>query len=218
MKSPLRRRIKKVITIPEEVLTKVEEHYAINRIIKNFQKSSKSLCSICAESVKVKLNLYCDFCRNFYHSSCAHPTCSFTSIFPTNRYICQSYIENNFKSFHCYTSFHLSAELCNYIEDVDCISNLFDNRKKLPDNFKEDYKNVSIPMEHHYGSQNQDVFLPIHSKRGIRNSHNNCYLSVVIQSIMATELYNFFPSEVEAPTNIIRALWRCRNMLCCGEN
>ena len=51
-----------------------------------------------------------------------------------------------------------------------------------------------------------NVFLPIHSKRGIRNSYNNCYLSVVIQSIMGTELYNFFPSELEAPTNIIRAL------------
>ena len=57
---------------------------------------------------------------------------------------------------------------------------------------------------HHYGSPSQDVFL--HSKRGIRNSYNNCYLSVVIQSIMGTELYNFFPSELEAPTNIIRAL------------
>ena len=116
-----------MITIPEEGLTKEQEHYGINRIIKKFQKSSKSLCSICAESVKVKLNLYCDFCRNFYHLSCAHPTCSFTSTFPTNGYICQSCIENSYKSFHCYASFHLSAELYDYIEDVDCISNLFDN-------------------------------------------------------------------------------------------
>ena len=96
--------------------------------------------------------------------------------------------------------------------------NYLNNWKKLPDDFKEDYKNVSIAMEHHYGSPSQDVFLPIHSKRGIRNPYNNCYLSAVIQSIMGTELYNFFPSELEAPTNIIRALWRCRNMLCCGEN
>ena len=77
---------------------------------------------------------------------------------------------------------------------------------------------MSIPMEHHYGSPSQDIFLPIHSKRGIRNSHNNCYLSVVIQSIMGIELYKFFQSELKAPTNIIRVLWRCRNMLCCGEN
>ena len=73
-------------------------------------------------------------------------------------------------------------------------------------------------MEHHYGSPSQDVFLPIHSKQDIRNFCNNYYLSVVIQSIMGTELYNFFPSEIQAPTNIIRALWRCRNILCLGEN
>ena len=36
---------------------------------------------------------------------------------------------------HCYTSFHLSADLYNYIEDVDCISNLFDNWENLPKNF-----------------------------------------------------------------------------------
>ena len=113
---------KKVITMPEEGLTKEEEHYATNQIIRKFQKLSKSLCSICAESLKVKLNLYCSFCRNFYHSSCAHPTCNFTSTFPSYRYICQSCIENNYKSFHCYTSFHLSAELHNYTEDADCIS------------------------------------------------------------------------------------------------
>ena len=62
MKSPFRRRIKKVITIPEDELTKKEDHYAINRIIKKFQKLSKR---ICANSSKVKLNLYCDFCRTF---------------------------------------------------------------------------------------------------------------------------------------------------------
>ena len=73
-------------------------------------------------------------------------------------------------------------------------------------------------MEHHYGSVIQSVFLQIHSKRGIRNSYNNCYLSVVIQSIMGTELYKFFPSELETPINITRVLWRCRNMLCPGEN
>ena len=77
---------------------------------------------------------------------------------------------------------------------------------------------MSIPMEHHYGSPSQDIFLPIHSKGGTRNSHNNCYLSVVIQSIMGIELYKFFSSELKASTNIIRVLWRCRNMLCCGEN
>ena len=155
---------KKVITIPDEGLFKEKEHYAINQIIKKYQKSSKYLCYICSESVKVKLNLYyCDFCRNLYHSCCAHKTCSFASTFPTNRYICQPCIENNYKSFHCYTSFYLSAELYSYIEDVDCISNLFDNWNKLPDNFKEDCKKVSIPMEHHhYGSPSQDLFLPIH--------------------------------------------------------
>ena len=209
---------KKVTTIPDEGLTKEEEHNAINRIIKEYKKSSKSLSYICSGSVKVKLNIYCDFCRNFYHSSRAHPTCSFASTFPANLYINQSCIENNYKSFHCYTSFHLSAELYNYIEDVDCISNLFHNWNKFPDNLEKDCKNVSIPMEHHCGSPSQHVFLPVHSKPGIRNSYNNCYLSVVIQSIMGTELYKFFPSELEAPTNIIRALWRCRNMLCCGEN
>ena len=50
MKSPLRGRIKKINTIPEKELTKEEEHYAITRIIKKFQKSPKSLCSTCAES------------------------------------------------------------------------------------------------------------------------------------------------------------------------
>ena len=144
--------------MPEDGLTKEEEHYAINRIIKKFQKSSKSLCRICAESVKVKLSRYCEFCRIFYHSRCGHPTCSFESTFPTNRYVFQSCIENNYQSFHCFISFHVSAELYNYIEDVDCMSNLFDNWKKISDSFKENCKNVSIPMEHHYGSRSQNVF------------------------------------------------------------
>ena len=115
MKSPLRGRKKKVIIIPEEGLTKEEEHYAIYRVIKKYEKSSKSLCYICSESVKVKLNLHCDFCRNFYTSSCAHPTCSLASTFPTDLYICQSCFENNYKSFNCDTSFRLSAELYSYI-------------------------------------------------------------------------------------------------------
>ena len=79
-------------------------------------------------------------------------------------------------------------------------------------------KNVSIPVGHHCGSPSQDVFLSIHSKQGISNSYNNFYLSVVIQSIIGTELCKFFQSELEAPANIIRALLRCRNMLCCGES
>ena len=53
---------KEVTTMPEEGLTKEKEHNTINRIIKKYQKSSKSLCCICSESVKVKLNFYCDFC------------------------------------------------------------------------------------------------------------------------------------------------------------
>ena len=80
--------------------------------------------------------------------------------------------------------------------------------------FPEIFKNVSIPKEH----ASQDVLLPIRSKQGIRNYYNNCYLSVVIQSIIDTKLYKFFQSELEAPTNIVQALWICRNMLCCGEN
>ena len=111
MKSPLRGRIKKVITIPGEGLNKEEEQDAINRIIRKFHKLSKSLCSICDESLRVKLNLHCNFCRNF----------------------------------------------------------------------------IEI-MEFNYGNGSQDVFLRIHSKRGIRNSYNNCYLSIVMQSIMGTEL------------------------------
>ena len=51
------RKEKKVITIPEEGLTKEEEHYAIYRVIKKYKKSSKSLYYICSESVKVKLKL-----------------------------------------------------------------------------------------------------------------------------------------------------------------
>lgn len=142
----------------ENGLTKEEEHYAINRIIKMFQKSSKSLCRIGAESVKVRLNRYCDFCKIFYHSRCPHPTCSFESTFPTNRYVFQSCIENNYQSFHCFISFHVSAELYNYIENFDCMSNLFDNWKKSSDSSKENCENVSIPMEHHYGSRNKNVF------------------------------------------------------------
>ena len=42
--------------------------------IKKFQKLPKSFCSICAESLKVKLNLYCDRFRNFPHSRCALST------------------------------------------------------------------------------------------------------------------------------------------------
>ena len=73
-------------------------------------------------------------------------------------------------------------------------------------------------MEHHYGSASQDGFLPLHSKRGIRKSYNNCYVSVIVQiSIMGTELSIFFPFELETSTNIIRTLWSSRNMLCCGE-
>ena len=80
--------------------------------------------------------------------------------------------------------------------------------------FPEIFKNVSIPKER----ASQDVLLPIRSKQRIRNYYNNCYLCVVIQSIIDTKLYKFFKSELEAPTNIVQALWICRNMLCCGEN
>ena len=106
MKSPLRGRIKKINTIPEKELTKEEEHYAITRIIKKFQKSPKSLCSTCAESENsISIGT---FVEAFTHWSCTHPTYSFASTFLTICYICLSYTENSYKSFYCYTSFHLS--------------------------------------------------------------------------------------------------------------
>ena len=46
----------------------------------------------------------------------------------------------------------------------------------------------------------------------------NCYLSIVIQCIMGTRSYIFFPCKLEAPTNLILALRRFKNMLYCGEN
>lgn len=122
MKFPLRGRIKKRYQNTRGRAHQKGGAGVNSPYIKKFQKLPKSFCSICAESLKVKLNLYCDCFRNFPHSRCALSTWMFTSTFPTNRYICQSYIENSYKSFHCYTTRHLFAKLHSYIEDVDCIS------------------------------------------------------------------------------------------------
>ena len=40
----------------------------------------------------------------------------------------------------------------------------------------------------------------------------NCYLSIVIQCIMGTRSYIFFPCKLEAPTNLILALRRFKNI------
>ena len=48
------------------------------------------------------------------------------------------------------------------------------------------------------------------SKNGITNYYNNCYMSVIVQSLLGTVVKRFIPSILEYPSEVVSALVSCQ--------
>ena len=55
------------------------------------------------------------------------------------------------------------------------------------------------------------------SKNGIANYFNNCYMSVIVQSLLGTVVQRFIPSILEYPSEVASVLDSCQKTLS-GEN
>ena len=57
----------------------------------------------------------------------------------------------------------------------------------------------------------------VKSKNGIANYFNNCYMSVIVQSLLGTVVQRFIPSILENPSEVVSVLDSCQKKLS-GEN
>ena len=91
-----------------------------SKIIDNIEHENIPSISVC-DTCKISTNnsiLHCNLYLKEYHPYCAHPMCSFSEKFPSQRYVCPNCIYNNISSFHHFVS---RASYCTFDVSQDFI-------------------------------------------------------------------------------------------------
>ena len=85
--------------------------------------------------------------------------------------------------------------------------------QSLPPHNKIDIRCLTFPLQSHYRVLPKQEEMVVASKNDILNYFNNCYISVVIQSLVGTVCQRFIPSTLESDSQLISVLNVCHNKL-----
>ena len=85
--------------------------------------------------------------------------------------------------------------------------------QSLPPHNKIDIRCLTFPLQSHYRVLPKQEEMVVASKNDILNYFNNCYISVVIQSLVGTVCQRFIPSTLKSDSQLISVLNVCHNKL-----
>lgn len=147
----------------------------------------------------------CNLCNEYYHSVYAYPFSSVIEQTAAQAYVCFNCIHNKKASFYCFVgrkTFHA----------IDISENFTKEQHEVwqslpPPHNKIDIKYLKFPLQSHYHvlpKQEEMLVTDISIiKKGILNYFNNCYILVIIQSLVETMCQRFIPSTLESDSQLI---------------
>ena len=170
------------------------------------------VCDSCKSAVDV-IYLTCTFCNKVYHFSCAHPLSNFGDNVPNLTYVCPGCVHNNNTLFHHFLSCvatHTVTFEDTFIRDQFKLWHILKSYKKI------DIRYLSFPRAHHYRILPRAEDIVVTSKSGIWNFLNNCYLSVIIHTLLITVCQLFLRSTLN-PNEIVSTSHSCRKKISSSE-
>ena len=152
------------------------------RCVKSYRWKVSSMWQFQVISV---IYLTCTLCAKVYHLSCAHPLSNFGDNVPSLTYVCPGCVHNNNTSFHHFLSRAATHKVT--FEDT-FIRDQFELWHNLKSYNKIDIRYLSFPRAHHYCILPRAEDIVVTSKSGIWNVFSNCYLSIIIHTLLGTVL------------------------------
>ena len=186
------------------------------KIIDNIEHENMPSISVC-DTCKISISnavLHFNLCLKEYHPYCAHPMSNFPDKFPNQTYVCPSCIHNNNSSFHHFVS---RAAYCMFDVSQNFIKKQYKKWSALSSYNKIDIIYLTFPCPSTYCISPTQEQMLVKSKNGIANYFNNCYMSVIVQSLLGAVVQRFIPSILEYPSEIVSVLDSCSKKLS-GEN
>jgi len=173
-------------------------------------KKATILCQVCKTKDTKKNILSCNLCSNNYHPACIHPTSVFTDEFPTDTYICKHCIKSTYTSL---ASFISKKTYSTQKFDKESIESFIDTWSHFDSETKLFYENLVYPLPLHYSNLPKQQESNFSLNKGIKNEYNNCFMSVVLHSLLGTSVIKFIPSQSECPTAVVKSIHACRKEL-----
>ena len=133
---------------------------------------------------------------------------------PSSTYVCPGCVHNNLTSFHHFLSRAATHKVT--FEDT-FIKDQFKLWYTLKSYNKIDTRYLSFPRAHHYRMLPRAEDILVTSKSGIWNFFNNCYLSVIIHTLLGTVCQRFLSSTFENPNAIVSTFHSCRKKISSSE-
>ena len=153
------------------------------------------VCDSC-KSIVDNIYLTCTLCTKVYHFSCAHPLSNFGDNVPSLTYVCPGCVHNNNTSFHHFLS---RAATHKVLFEDNFIKDQFELWHNLKSYNKIDIRYLSFPQAHHYCILPRAEDILVTSKSGIWNFFNNCYLSVIVHTLLGTVFNAFYLPLLRIP-------------------
>ena len=186
----------------------IKSKQQIELCIKNLPSVPICICSHNNNNVLA----FCDGCKYWHHPTCMHVNANFNSSFPFDFYVCPCCIFRKFGSFLGY----LSLSSVTLIDgNKETLKNVFINWKSKSEEIKKNVESYQKPNSStliHLPTVNDITIL---SKTGISNYYNNCFMSVIINSILGTVIAKYIPTPSNISSPVLKAFDECKKKVKC---
>ena len=153
--------------------------------------------------------MHCNLCLKEYHPYCVHPMCNFPEKFPNQTYVCPNCIQNNSSSFHHFAS---RAAYCMFDFSQDFIKEQYKKWSTFSSYNKINTRYLTCRCPTTY------CILPTQEQMLVKSKNyfsyfNNCYMLVIVQSLLGTVVQRVIPSISDNPSEVVSALDSCQKTI-----